>query len=285
MNLSLAIAIFLFTKSDFVTILVPIISLAIFSNPSPRVPKCFAWTYLNLLQFCVSNQRKPSAIAEDAANKPWRPVPAGLISPAQAAVLRWTLLPACLAISWAYAATIPGITFSAIILLHNEFGMDSHWLTRSILNAAGYAALDWGATVIARGDAFQNSNAVEPQLLNGMIILTTIHAQDFRDELGDRVAGRRTIPTEMPKIGRIAILIGLPAWSIVVGCLFSSSKLVSLLLISMGTWVGTRFYLLRTLENDRASYTAYNFWLALARIVPVFTPSSYFTHPLAFLNI
>ncbi|KAJ6477561.1 hypothetical protein C8R45DRAFT_1054526 [Mycena sanguinolenta] len=228
MSRSLAMAIFLFTKSDFVTILVPIISLAIFSNPSPRVPQCLAWTYLNLLQFCVSNQRKPLAITEDAVNTPWRPMPA-----------EWSLLPACLTISWAYDATVPGITLSTIILLHNEFGMDSHWLTRSILNAAGYATFDCGATLIARSDAFQNSTGLEPQLLNALIILTTIHAQDFRDELGDRAVGRRTIPTEMPEVGRTAILIGILAWSIVIRSLFSSSKLVSLLLIAMGTWVGT----------------------------------------------
>lgn len=95
----------------------------------------------------------------------------------------------------------------------------------------------------------------------------------------------------MPEIGRVAILIAILAWSIIIGSLFSSSTLVSLLLIAMGTWVGTRFYLLRTPRNDRASYTAYNvsamhiepsspfvtydmqIWLALTRIVPVLGPS------------
>lgn len=79
-------------------------------------------------------------------------MPAGLISPAQAAVLRWSLLPACITLSWIYDVTIPGITFSALILLHNECGMDSHWLMKGALTAAAYSTFDCGATLIARGE-------------------------------------------------------------------------------------------------------------------------------------
>jgi hypothetical protein len=38
-------------------------------------------------------------------------------------------------------------------LLHNEIGMDSHWLSRGILNAAGYATFDFGANLVARGES------------------------------------------------------------------------------------------------------------------------------------
>ena len=36
------------------------------------------------------------------------------------------------------------------ILLHNELKLDSHWLTRNVLNAIGYAVFDAGATALAR---------------------------------------------------------------------------------------------------------------------------------------
>ncbi|KAJ7854304.1 hypothetical protein B0H14DRAFT_2756700 [Mycena olivaceomarginata] len=101
---------------------------------------------------CFEPAQKPSAIAEDAANKPWRHIPTALISPRQATVFRCqALLPICLFISGAYNVTVAGIAFAAIILLHNEFGMDSHWVTRSLLNAAGYATFYCRATLIARG--------------------------------------------------------------------------------------------------------------------------------------
>jgi hypothetical protein len=113
----------------------------------------------------------------------------------------------------------------------------------------------------------QHSRRLEPQLLNAVIIFTTIHAQDFRDEVGDRAVGRHTIPTEMPEIGRVSILIGVIGWSIIIGAFFSSSTLASSLLITMGTWIGSRFYLLRDIENDRKSYTAYNVGIASSLVV------------------
>ncbi|KAJ6571509.1 hypothetical protein B0H19DRAFT_1064587 [Mycena capillaripes] len=191
------------------------------------------WTYVNLLQCCVANQRKPSGIAEDAGNKPWRPIPAGLISCAEATILRWVLLPICLIISWAYGVADVGIALA-------------------VLNAVAYAIFDSGATFIARGQGLW------PQILNALIVCTTIHAADFRDEIGDRAIGRRTIPTEMPEIGRLSMPIGIILWSLIVGLFLSSSNLASLLLVILGTLVGSRFYLLRTVESDRASYVAYN---------------------------
>ncbi|KAJ6571534.1 hypothetical protein B0H19DRAFT_936851 [Mycena capillaripes] len=260
--LNFALSIFLFTKSDVPTFLVPIVSLAVLSCPSPRAMGCLIWTYANLLQCCVASQRKPSGIADDALNKPWRPIPAALISHAEATVLRWTLLPICLIISWAYGVAGVGIALSATIILHNELELDSHYLTRAILNAAVYAIFDSGATFIARGQGvlYHNNSYfwLWPQILSALIICTTIHAQDFRDEIGDRSIGRHTIPTEMHETGRMSILIGIILWSLIIAMFFSSSNLASLLLVILGTLVGSRFYLLRTVESDRASYVVYN---------------------------
>ena len=53
-----------------------------------RVPfasyKMLLWSWSNLFLFNLHNQRHPSSISEDALNKPWRPIPAGRITSAQA---------------------------------------------------------------------------------------------------------------------------------------------------------------------------------------------------------
>ena len=36
------------------------------------------------------------------------------------------------------------------ILLHNELRLDSHWFTRNVLNAVGYATFDAGAMTVAQ---------------------------------------------------------------------------------------------------------------------------------------
>ena len=117
-------------------------------------------------------------------------------------------------------------------------------------------------------------------------MFTTIHAQAFRDEEGDRKEKRRTIPIVMPEIGRLSMPVGLMAWSIVLGALSLSSALGASLL-AIGGMVGLRFYYLRTVEADNRSYLLYNvrhtsltpvslpltsvkIWLAAARISPVY---------------
>ena len=110
--------------------------------------KSFIWTWFHLLQFCVSNQRL--SMGEDAVNKPWRPIPAGRLSRSQAKTFRWILLPACLALSLAYGIPLIGFALTIGILLNNEMRLDSHWFTRNVMNAIGYAVFDAGATTLAR---------------------------------------------------------------------------------------------------------------------------------------
>ena len=117
---------------------------------SGRLPHTLAWVWLYLLQFCVSNQSL--SVAEDLANKPWRPLPAKRLSVVTARRLRWLLLPICLTSSLCYpGAILPGIALTLGIFVHNEMYLDSHWLTRNICNALGYAAFNGGATYVACG--------------------------------------------------------------------------------------------------------------------------------------
>ena len=90
------------------------------------------------------------------------------------------------------------------------------------------------------------------------IVLTTIHAQDFQDEIGDRLEKRQTIPIIMPQIGRASMPVNLTLWSLVlcISCKLSFPNQSALLF--MGAWVGCRFYWLRTPAADKNSYRLYN---------------------------
>jgi len=66
--------------------------LPLSSSPSPleiipRTPYALLQIYLSLLLFSLHNQHHPSSILEDTINKPWRPLPAGRISPSQTRLL------------------------------------------------------------------------------------------------------------------------------------------------------------------------------------------------------
>jgi hypothetical protein len=94
--------------------------------------------------------------------------------------------------------------------------------------------------------------------VNALIILTTIHAQDFCDEIGDRHQGRQTLPIVWPEASRIAILTMTLSWSY--GLLWTSviNPLYATAFFGSGVLVGMRFYFQRDVESDRLSYAYYN---------------------------
>ncbi len=96
----------------------------------------------------------------------------------------------------------------------------------------------------------------EAILRGALIVLTTIHAQDFQDVPGDRIQGRKTLPIVAPTASRISMIL-LLMWSMWLGVI-SQTVLAQIFLISAAVVVGGRFMLFRTVPADRLSYILYN---------------------------
>jgi 4-hydroxybenzoate polyprenyltransferase len=103
---------------------------------------------MHLLQFNVSNQC--GGVDEDALNKPWRPIPAGLISLPAARQLRWKASILSLGFSFVFGTAITWISiiFAIVTWIYNEAHLSLHWFSKSALNAIGYVLFQAGATVI-----------------------------------------------------------------------------------------------------------------------------------------
>jgi 4-hydroxybenzoate polyprenyltransferase len=152
---------------------------------------------------------------------------------------------------------------------------------RNVCNAWGYAYFNAGAFAIAAG-TFQvfthlslsilNKNHTHFALgqstltirtmtsfaINALIVLSTIHAQDFRDEVGDKLMGRRTIPIVWPEGSRIGILVMLTGWSIGLSWACGLAFLFSVPFCAWAVFIGLRFFRKRTSEEDQRSYRYYN---------------------------
>ncbi len=96
----------------------------------------------------------------------------------------------------------------------------------------------------------------EAILRGALIVLTTIHAQDFQDVPGDRIQGRKTLPIVAPTASRISMIF-LLMWSMWLGVI-SQTIVAQIFLISGAIVVGGRFMLFRTVPADRISYVLYN---------------------------
>ena len=161
--------VFLFTKADIVIALIPVVSaiyhlvfisiltpyetlFAVAAAPlsSPiRLIDTTLWIWLHLLQFNVANQIK--APEEDKINKPSRPIPAGRITVHDATILRWALVPTCLACSALYSPQVMWISLPVLLFTtwYNEHDGDKESLSKNFLTAVLYGLSELGGTLVA----------------------------------------------------------------------------------------------------------------------------------------
>ncbi|KAF9552396.1 hypothetical protein CPC08DRAFT_646965 [Agrocybe pediades] len=264
---------FLFTKSDIKTTLIPITFFAAAAAPITdfgRLPHVIFWIWVHLLQFDVSNQTiNPE---EDELNKRDRPLPSKRMTLEQALWLRYSLVPVCFILSLAYSVEVLCVSIALVFLtfLYDELGAHAgHWIVRNAVNAAGFAAFESGATLIAGKDAHYLSNVgVLSICFSAGIFATTIQAQDFKDKEGDRTIGRKTIPIVFPDIGRYTVIVPMLAWSVGLSIVWGLDILTAVLFTCLALWVGGRFLALRSIHADQVTFYWYNVWLSAAHALP-----------------
>lgn len=110
----------------------------------------------------------------------------------------------------------------------------------------------------ALGQSTMSTRTLISFAVNALIIFSTIHAQDFRDEVGDKLMGRRTIPIVWPKGSRVWILAMLTAWSVGLSWTCNLSIHFSVPFCCLSLFVGLRFFQKRSAGADRQSYLYYN---------------------------
>ena len=93
--------------------------------------------------------------------------------------------------------------------------------------------------------------------INGLITLSTIFAQDFQDEVGDKLIRRRTIPILWPEGSRIGILVMLTGWSIGLSWACGLAYLFSVPFCAWAAFTGLRFFRKRTAGEDQRSFRYY----------------------------
>jgi hypothetical protein len=193
--------------------------------------------------------------------------------------------PLCLLLSAAYGPRTLLISFGValFILAYNECGgARGHWLVRNGLNAIGYALAEAGATLVtcaffpvfgstrfAPGGSNscasigQNESEADGTMwisvaLSAGIILTTIHAQDYKDIQGDMAAGRVTLPIAYPILSRPVTAFLLIAWSWGISKAWSLDDVAAAVMGVLSLVVGTSFVARTDSRADKISFYWYN---------------------------
>ncbi|KAF5361118.1 hypothetical protein D9758_009086 [Tetrapyrgos nigripes] len=261
------ITLYLFNKSDMKTIVAPVtvFSLALATTHSfSRFCYVVLWIWTLLLQVTVSNQSIGNSPEEDAINKPNRPIPSRRISLEAARLFRWLLIPIDLAVSVLLGAFPAGVCVSFMVAVYSEGRGHSHWFTKNLCCAFFYAAFEYGGTTVAEGTGDLSPKQVAAIIGSASIIMTTIHAQDFRDNEGDALRGRSTFTLAYPTIARISMPVTLIGWSIALYLFSEVNFIAKAFLVAMSIYVSARFSFLHSAKDDKWSYDLYNIWLSTA---------------------
>ncbi|KAG1813598.1 UbiA prenyltransferase family-domain-containing protein [Suillus subaureus] len=253
--------VFLFTKNDVRTTLIPTIFALSAAHKYDPIHAWNAplWIWLHLLQFNIANQIQDPE--EDRKNKPSRPIPAGRISVDSAADMRWVMVPVCLMLSLWYGtqALLASTVFAVLTIWYNELHGDKMGLSKNVLTAILYGCLEVGGTVAAgsRNSCIDKAGALAVAL-SSTAFATTLHAQDFKDEEGDRLTGRRTLPTIFPKAVRFSMMLGIPLWSFGLSHIWKLDSLSTTAFVAYGAYVGARFVMYDSVAADKQSCKFYS---------------------------
>ncbi|KAK1527954.1 hypothetical protein CPAR01_12512 [Colletotrichum paranaense] len=291
-----------FTESNFATFVVPNTAFGLLGGLTgapltsghaatlsvvQHFPLVVAFNWYSVLIFDLANQRGPESVAEDLANKPWRPIPAGKVTPEQTRKAMLVAIPAVLALNYVLDVWKEGVFILILTWLYNDLrGGDE--LVRDAIIAVAYflfntaslkIAISGGAAAEAAAGAADDVRVPITITHAGYVwagiisaaILTTMQVQDLKDQAGDRGRGRATVPLFFgDRVSRTSLAVLVPFWSCV--CVYvwhiRSSWAVLLPTLS-GAMVVAAVLRTRTPETDARAWKLWCLWTVCLYSLPL----------------
>ncbi|KAI1436710.1 UbiA prenyltransferase family-domain-containing protein [Xylaria sp. CBS 124048] len=280
---------FLFTKSDFKTVILPqsVFALSlVFSAPEAarlyhpngrgemalRIGYMLAWIWLHLLIEDVANQSIDNSIIEDSVNKPWRPIPAGRLSALEARSLLRVAVVAAMALSVFLHSLLPSTTLMTVVWLYNDLdGCSTGPIMRNALNAAGLACFGWGAvSVLLDGQLGEGNTARDWMVLTAVIVLTTVHVQDLPDMEGDRARNRQTAPLVYGEAWtRWTVAVLTCFWSVVCSAFWRVSIPYAMAPLGIAMAMSAVILLSKSQPLDEVGWKLWCLWVSVLFLLPL----------------
>lgn len=233
-------------------------------------PRALTYIWLYVFHFDLSNQKDPGSIEEDKLNKPWRAIPSGRLT--IEAAQKWYVVATCMLLT---ASLLLGGFPEALAFMVETWVYDyvgaSSWWGKNIINALFYSTGQLGATrVAAMKSTTMTRVGYEWCALLGLNTLTTVQIQDFRDQEGDKIRGRRTVPLVMGDgLCRVLTSIIILFWSVALPVYWESRFLEVLWPLVTGGIVAARLLLYRSAKDDRMTFHLYTLtWLPALYAIP-----------------
>ncbi|TVY81893.1 Fumagillin beta-trans-bergamotene synthase [Lachnellula suecica] len=276
----------LFTVSDFTTFILPCTAFGIFgalagssltSQNHPdlkmtllRLPLVVLFNWATTLIFCLANQRSPESVLEDLANKPGRPIPSGRITSDQTRRMLLISVPLVLALGFVLGVWEETALIFVLTWLCNDLkGGDE--VIRDLIISVAYAFYNFGSLRIAVGidTEITRQGYIWTGLISG-VILTTMQIQDLKDQAGDKMRGRKSIPLFFGEtFSRWWIAASVLFWSPVCVYFWGLHLFAYVVPIIMGGVVAAQVLWRRSPEDDANAWRLWSIWTTVLYFLPV----------------
>lgn len=244
-----------------------------------RLPATIFFNWSNLLIFDLANQRQPDSVREDALNKPWRPVPRGLLTSTQMRQAMLLAIPLVLAANhfWLHVGVETALLFVLTWLYNDLRGGDESWVLRNAIIAAAFGVYNLGSLKVAGGVGGSRETQMTPLgtawvvVVSG-VILATMQVQDLKDVAGDRSRGRLSAPLVLgDRLARWTIALPVLFWSVVCALIWGP-RLWGLPTVALGILVAYRCVTPppsgQGTMRDRRTWQLWAFWTATLYALP-----------------
>lgn len=280
-------ALWAFTESDVATFAIPNTIFGILGSQSgcftidgtavaaksilQRIPLAFAYNWCNLLLFDMANQRSAISVAEDTANKPWRPIPSGMITAEHTRQVMLALVPLILCFHLYLDLWEFGLGIQAGIWVYNELGGGDEAFIREIVISLGYAVFNYGSLQIIVGNQSEvNMQAKVWTAIVSGVILTTMQVQDLKDQRGDRIRGRKSIVLFLGEgFSRGSIAFFTCFWSYICCWFWGFTPWTCALVTGPGAIVVWSVLTRRGFDQDRRTWWLWCFWHTCLYVLPI----------------
>nr|WBQ21649.1 hypothetical protein [Stachybotrys sp.] len=275
-----------FIESDFLTFAVPntafgmmsaIGSSQLLEGPPPylsdvlrRGPTVLFFNVYSLLLFDLANQYSPESVEEDRINKPWRPIPSGLVTREQTRKAMLFVAPAALGLNYVLGVWNEGLLVQVLSYYYNDLN-GGGGLGRDVIISVSYGLANRTSLQLAIGP--ENTVSHQGQLwliIISAVVLTTMHIQDFKDQLGDSKLGRQTMPLLLGDgFCRVALSFLIPFWSLVSVRFWGLTMLSSSFHCLLAALIVTRLLWKREQKQDARTWRLWCFWHASLYALPL----------------
>jgi 4-hydroxybenzoate polyprenyltransferase len=224
-----------------------------------RAPLVVLFNLANILVWDLSNQRAPEAVKEDRVNKPWRPIPSGRVTSNQTRRAVLVALPLVLLLNYTLGVHVDGLLLLVFCWYYNDLKGSDEFCREAVISLCYtltnkislQIALGPGAALSFRGYAWIGTVTA--------VALSTMHLQDLKDQEGDRLRARVTVPLvlgDQPARAIVALL--LPTWSCACGYVWGNGKFW--VCLPFAVFLAHRVWVKRTPKDDSKSWKLWCLW-------------------------